>query len=146
MKLYRIKSGWPGSGKWAATQSEARQLAGRGGKFEQVDVPTSDGREALAAFLNELAAEPLTRDDIVYSNTPDMQRKAAELMAPIEPTEEIAADDRRGPYGHRLEERAALMGVKREVAEIAEQIMEMDGEALGQCALAVASRFKELGR
>jgi hypothetical protein len=143
MKLYRIQA----SGQWADTQSEARQMAGRGGKFEQVDVPTSDGREALAVFLNELSPPPLTRDDIVYSNTPDMQRKAAELMAPVEPAPvEISAADRAGPYEHRLEERATLMGTKREAAEIAEQIMDMEGEALGQCALAVASRFKELGR
>jgi hypothetical protein len=141
MKLYRIQA----SGRWAATQSEARQMAGRGGKFEQVDVPTSDGREALAAFLNELAPH---QGAIEVTTMGEAEPRFIERVPPINMAS-VAAEVHGRSYeeraaGHRLEERAALMGTKREVAEIAEQIMEMDGEALGQCALAVASRFKSL--
>jgi hypothetical protein len=139
MKLYRIQA----SGQWAATQSEARQMAGRGGKFEQVDVPTSGGREALAAFLNELAP----RIEAVRLATPEERDIPMEPVGTSHRLPLVISDaDRAGPYEHRLEERAALMGTKREVAEIAEQIMDMEGEALGQCALAVASRFKELAQ
>jgi hypothetical protein len=141
MKLYRIQA----TGLWAATQSEARQMAGRGGKFKQVDVPTSDGREALAAFLNELAPHPgaievttmcEAEPRFIGSGPPiNMASVAAEVHG-------LSYEERAAR--HRLEERAALMGTKREVADIAEQIMDMEGEALGQCALAVASRFKSL--
>jgi hypothetical protein len=52
MKLYLVKSAFP---YFVAKQDEAKREA-RDVKcsWEQVEVPTSDGREALAAFLNTL--------------------------------------------------------------------------------------------
>jgi hypothetical protein len=48
MRLYRTEAG-----KWAGTQDEARQLAGRA--WSQVEVPTD--KPGLLAFLNEMAAK-----------------------------------------------------------------------------------------
>ena len=48
MKLYQLDNG-----KFVATQEEAKKA---GGKFSKVEVPTSDGREALAEYLNALVA------------------------------------------------------------------------------------------
>ena len=52
MKLYRNKDG-----VFTPTQEQAKQRKREGfGAFEQVEVPTSDGREALAEYLNALVA------------------------------------------------------------------------------------------
>jgi hypothetical protein len=73
---------------FVGTQVDAKRLAKeRGTSFEQVDVPTD--KSGLMDYVNRLKAdinaemhrEP-TRDEIINSNTPEMQAKAHELMTP----------------------------------------------------------------
>jgi hypothetical protein len=98
------------------TQVDAKRLAKeRGTSWEQVNVPID--KDGLMAYINELKAginaemhrEP-TRDEIINSNTPEMQAKARELMAP-KPLDET------GPITAQIEEfildRASVAQVER---------------------------------
>lgn len=87
MKVYLVQRAPPAT-RWQALKSEAEKLQRvYGGEVETVDV-AENGREELAHFLNgrESAAPtfapPMTRDEIVNSNTPEAQLAARRLMNP----------------------------------------------------------------
>lgn len=144
------------------TQADAKREA-REHKctWSQTDVPTD--KVKLMGFINALLLDSAPHDVDGYLIHPTGKHPA--LAAPYgmqlqpgglnlqphdpevmyTPIEEELTQDRTGPKGHRIAERAALMGTSEEIALLADRIGELDGQALGQCALAVAARFKELG-
>lgn len=77
MKLYHIEDA-PAGERWQPLKPKNGVAVNIGG--------TGRGREELADFLNRLEIDllhkPLTRDEIVYSNTPEAQAAAKAAMAP----------------------------------------------------------------
>lgn len=156
MKLYITAAGI-----YAGTQVEAK-ADGKGWKPEEV--PTD--KYGLINYLNRLKGEAFTISvaSTPYSESIDREEWLEPLRQPNPVLERgLAGDDqitpemlegpseglseaRQGPKGHRIAERAALMGTSDEIALLADRIGELDGQALGQMALAVAVRFKELGK
>ena len=92
MKLYHIPDA-PHGQRWQPLKDKAQQLRREhGGDCEPVNV-AEEGREQLADFLNKLeyyasaqpveeTPAPLTRDEILNSNTPEAQLAAKALMTP----------------------------------------------------------------
>jgi hypothetical protein len=137
MKLYLTAAGI-----YAGTQVEAK-ADGKGWRLEEV--PTD--KYGLIDYLNKLTFDlkgPLY--DPTAKPNEFVGLKPVTVITPeaLEGPSERLSEARTGPKGHRIAERAALMGTSDEVAILAERIGELDGWPLGQMALAVASRFKEL--
>lgn len=93
MKLYRDTHG-----VIVGTQYEAKRM-GKG--WEQIDVPVD--KQGLIDYLNAIPREQTdrlpapqiepTRDEIVNSNTPEMQVKARQLMQPSYTAQSVALDE-----------------------------------------------------
>ena len=135
MRLYKTANG-----KFAGTQADAKADGGKG--WKPLEVPTD--KYGLIGFLNNLVHGNAPDDTIISESLPQTaQEQQDEVLERLQPGD-IITGQRGGPPGHRIAERAVLMGTSEEIAMLTDRIGEPDGQALGQIALAVASRLKEL--
>jgi hypothetical protein len=139
MKFYTPVDAETGRTILCTTQSDAAKI---NKKFDSVEIPTD--KAGLQAFAQEALdtawelRQQLNRIEHEKSIAPVTIDAPAASEEPARAFSDVADD-------HRSAERAKLMGVNRNVEALTSDIMQLEGWPLGQCALAVASRFTELG-
>jgi hypothetical protein len=139
MKFYAPVDAETGRTILCGTQDDARKISK---KFDSVEIATD--KVGLMAFAQEAL-------DTAYDLRQQLNRCEHEKsIAPVTIDAPAASDEPSRAFSeiaedHRAGERAKLMGVNRNVEALTSDIMQLEGWPLGQCALAVASRFTELG-
>jgi hypothetical protein len=140
MKFYTPVDAETGRTILCGTQDDARAV---NKKFASIEIPTD--KAGLLAFAQEAL-------DTAYELRQQLNRCEHEKsIAPVTIDAPDASESLPGPSfddqadNNRAAERAKLMGVSRNVEALTSDIMKLEGWPLGQCALAVASRFTELG-
>jgi hypothetical protein len=141
MKFYTPVDADTGRVVLCTTQDDARKI---NKKFDSIEIPTD--KAGLQAFAQEAL-------DTTYELRQQLNRcEHDKSIAPVTIEAPDASERLPGPSfddqasENRAAERAALMGVNRNIEALTSDIMKLEGWPLGQCALAVASRFTELGK
>lgn len=152
MKLYRHEDG-----HFCATQEEAKAYKRESGSaFEKAEVPTGNGREALADFLNETfnagwnaaeaAAERRKPDPI--SGGYQRPETAASEDRPMNPDVGMSEDghpNRRCAHTVTQVEACVSPSKSQHVQDLCYHVSKLAGRDLGLVALEVSARLKGIG-